>query len=183
MPDLGDTLLRLARRAITSRLGLPTQPLAIDQPELQQPGATFVTLTQHGELRGCIGSLEAWRPLRRDVEENAVAAAFRDPRFEPLDADELAATRVEVSLLSSPENMHFSSEADALAQLRPGMDGVIFTAGNFRSTFLPQVWNQLPDPAEFMAHLKKKAGLSANFWGPTVQLARYQVQKWKENSC
>jgi len=179
MAELGTTLLTLARNAIAARFGLPGAP-ADDLPELHQPGAVFVTLTQRDNLRGCIGSLEAWRPLRQDVHENALAAAFRDPRFEPLSADELPTTRVEVSLLTPAEPMSFTSEADALAQLRPEVDGVIFTAGNRRSTFLPQVWEQLPDPAIFMAHLKQKAGLPADYWGPNVQLERYQVKKWKE---
>lgn len=179
MPDLGTTLLTLARNAITAHFGLPQSP-TVDAPELQKPGATFVTLTQHGNLRGCIGSLEAWRPLAKDVQENALAAAFRDPRFGPLTADELPFTRVEVSLLTAAEPMSFISEADALAQLRPNVDGVIFTAGHHRSTFLPQVWEQLPDPAAFMAHLKQKAGLPAIYWGPDVGLERYTVKKWKE---
>ncbi|MBS1139716.1 MAG: hypothetical protein H6R13_1169 [Proteobacteria bacterium] len=179
MADLGSTLLTQARNAIASRFGLSVSQVE-DLPELHQPGAVFVTLTQHDNLRGCIGSLEAWRPLLKDVQENALAAAFRDPRFEPLTTDELPITRVEVSLLTPAEPMRFSSEADALAQLRPDIDGVIFTAGNRRSTFLPQVWEQLPEPAMFMAHLKQKAGLPADYWGPNVQLERYQVKKWKE---
>lgn len=179
MPDLGTTLLTMARNAITAHFGLP-QSLAADCPELHEIGATFVTLSQHGNLRGCIGSLEAWRPLAKDVQENALAAAFRDPRFKPLSAEELPLTRVEVSLLTPAEPMSFTSEADALAQLHPNVDGVIFTAGHHRSTFLPQVWEQLPDPAVFMAHLKQKAGLPASYWGPDVGLERYTVKKWKE---
>ncbi|HOX60168.1 MAG TPA: AmmeMemoRadiSam system protein A, partial [Verrucomicrobiota bacterium] len=137
-------------------------------------------LTQRGELRGCIGSLEAWRALGQDVQENARAAAFRDPRFAPLSEDELPITRVEVSLLTTPEPMSFRDEADALAQLRPNMDGIIFTAGSRRATFLPQVWEQLSEPADFMARLKQKAGLPAGYWGPDVRLERYTVRKWKE---
>jgi len=179
MDELGKTLLTLARNAIASHFG--ASPIATaDRPELQQPGATFVTLTQQGHLRGCIGSLEAWRPLHKDVQENARSAAFRDPRFVPLSAAEVPLTRVEVSLLTAPEAMRFSSEADALAQLRPNIDGVIFTAGRHRSTFLPQVWKELTEPGAFMSHLKQKAGLPADYWGPDVQLERYQVKKWKE---
>jgi hypothetical protein len=180
MNDPGNTLLTLARNAIAARFGLPPAPVAVDRPELAKMGATFVTLTQQGQLRGCIGSLEAWRPLAQDVQENARAAAFRDPRFAPLEADELPHTRVEVSLLSPAEPMSFRDEADALAQLRPDIDGVIFSAGSRRSTFLPQVWEQLPQPAEFMARLKQKAGLPANYWGSDVRLERYTVHKWKE---
>ena len=179
MPELGTVLLQLARSAIARELGQPS-PAAADLPELHEPGATFVTLTQRGQLRGCIGSLQAWRPLIDDVQDNARNAAFRDPRFSPLDADELPVTRVEVSLLTAPQPMTFASEADALAQLRPDIDGVIFSAGGRRATFLPQVWEQLPEPAIFMARLKQKAGLPANYWGPDVRLERYSVDKWKE---
>ena len=182
MPDLGTALLALARNAIAARFGQATTTPA-DLPELHAKGATFVTLTQRGQLRGCIGSLEAWRPLREDVQQNALAAAFRDPRFDPLGAEELPLTRVEVSLLTPAAPLSFVSEADALAQLRPNIDGVILTAGSRRSTFLPQVWEQLPDPAVFMAHLKQKAGLPATYWGADVRLERYQVQKWKEKPC
>jgi len=178
---LGSILLVLARNAIARHLGLhqTTQP-DMSFPALDQPGATFVTLTQHGELRGCIGSLEAHRPLSLDVQENAVAAAFHDPRFAPLSASECPRTRVEVSLLTAPQFMPLANEADALAQLRPGEDGLIFQVGHLRSTFLPQVWEQLPVPRQFLAHLKMKAGLPADFWSSDVRLFRYGVQKWKE---
>jgi hypothetical protein len=177
--ELGEVLLRLARSAIARRLGLPAPPDP-DHPALAQPGATFVTLKQHGSLRGCIGSLQAHRPLRDDIRENACAAAFRDPRFTPLAAAEFPDTRVEVSLLTEPEFMSFAGEADALAQLRPGVDGVIFCHGCLRSTFLPQVWEDLPEPRQFMAQLKRKAGLAPDFWDANVMLARYRVDKWKE---
>lgn len=180
MPDLGTCLLTLARHAIASRLGSPSAA-ADDLPELHAPGAAFVTLTQHGQLRGCIGSLEAWRPLAQDVRENALAAAFRDPRFSPLSASELPITQVEVSLLTPPTPLSFANETEALEQLRPGIDGVIFSAGGRRSTFLPQVWEQLPTPAQFMAHLKQKAGLPATYWGPDVRLERYTVTQWQES--
>ena len=179
MADLGTTLLTLARNAIAAHFGLPG-PATGDLPELHENGATFVTLTQRGQLRGCIGSLQAWRPLLQDVQDNARNAAFRDPRFAPLAERELPLTRVEVSLLTPAEPMSFRDEADALAQLRPEIDGVIFSASGRRSTFLPQVWEQLPDPAVFMAHLKQKAGLPAAYWGQDVRLERYTVKKWKE---
>jgi AmmeMemoRadiSam system protein A len=179
MTDLGTTLLTLARNAIAVRMGL-AQSVTVNAPELLKNSATFVTLTQNRQLRGCIGSLQAYRPLIEDIRENACNAAFRDPRFKPLSADELPITLVEVSLLTPAETMQFSSEADALAQLRPNIDGIIFSAGNRRSTFLPQVWEQLPKPADFMAHLKQKAGLPANYWGSDVKLERYTVNKWKE---
>ena len=180
MTDLGTSLLALARNAIAVRLGLGKPAIAGDTPELQKNAATFVTLTQNGQLRGCIGSLQAYRPLLDDIRENACNAAFHDPRFKALSADELPITRVEVSLLTPAEAMQFSSEADALAQLRPNIDGIVFSAGSRRSTFLPQVWEQLPDPADFMAHLKQKAGLPATYWSSDVRLERYTVKKWKE---
>jgi len=182
MDELGNALLRHARAAIAEALGEPA-PTAPDLAGLHAPGATFVTLTQGGELRGCIGSLEAHRPLLDDVQANARAAALRDPRFPPLVASELARTRVEVSLLTPAEPLPVSSEADACRQLRPGVDGVILTAGGRRATFLPQVWEQLPEPADFLARLRQKAGQPASYWGPDVRLWRYAVRKWKEDPC
>jgi hypothetical protein len=177
--DQGQLLTVLARNAITREFdnAAPTPP----HPEwLDAPGATFVTLTLHGHLRGCIGSLEAHRPLGSDLEHNARAAAFRDPRFPPLSQAELEKVRVEVSLLTPATPMTFSDEADALAQLKPGIDGVILEYGWHRATFLPQVWEQLPEPRVFMAHLKQKAGLAADFWAKEVRLSRYGVEKFKE---
>jgi hypothetical protein len=177
--DKGKTLLHLARAAIAKELGF----VAHDLPRsdwLEQPGATFVTLTLHGQLRGCIGSLEAYRPLIDDVRQNAVASALRDPRFPPLSKEEFAEVVVEVSLLSAPEPIRFSSEADALAQLVPGVDGVILEYGAQRATYLPQVWAQLPDPRSFITHLKDKAGLPEDFWSHDVRLSHYTVQKWSE---
>ncbi len=177
--EKGRVLLPIARAAISTALN---RPLNADEsaPWLAEQGASFVTLTQHGELRGCIGSLQAHRPLLDDVKSNAVSAAIRDPRFAPLRAEELDITRVEISLLSPAEPMTFRDEADMLAQLRPNQDGLIFEYAQYRSTFLPQVWEQLPQPREFMAHLKHKAGLPADFWGPGVKISRYGVEKWKE---
>jgi uncharacterized protein len=177
--DQGTVLLPIARAAISNALNLPR---AADESALwlAEHGACFVTLTQHGELRGCIGSLQAHRPLLADVKNNAVSAAFHDPRFAPLRATELDITRVEISLLSPAEEMTFHDEADALAQLRPQVDGVIFHYAHHRSTFLPQVWEQLPQPREFMAHLKHKAGLPPHFWAEGIRLSRYTVEKWKE---
>jgi AmmeMemoRadiSam system protein B/AmmeMemoRadiSam system protein A len=177
--EKGKTLLGLARGEIAGKFGEPARPVA-DAAWLQAPGATFVTLTRHGDLRGCIGTLEAQRPLGVDVRENALAAAFRDPRFPPLAYAEFADVRVEVSLLSPTQAIDVKGEGEALAALRPFVDGVVFEYGHARSTFLPQVWEQLPDPAEFLAHLKRKAGLPMDFWADGVRLARYTVSKWKE---
>lgn len=176
---LGLTLLLLARNAIGKRFGCEARPL-LPHPDLARPSATFVTLTQDGALRGCVGSLSAQRPLAADVSENAVASAFHDSRFSPLGADELPRTRIEVSLLDTPRTLTFNCEAAALSQLRPGIDGVILTYGTHRATFLPQVWEQLPDPQSFIEALKTKAGLPAHFWDESIELARYGVQKWKE---
>ena len=177
--ERGATLLAIARAAISTALGQPRRA-SEDEPWLQESGASFVTLTQNGQLRGCIGSLEARRALLADVKANAVAAATQDPRFRALTASELEQTEVEVSLLSPLQPMAFTSEAQALAQLRPGIDGVLFEYGRHRSTFLPQVWEQLPNAAQFMAHLKHKAGLAPTFWAEGVRLQRYTVSKWKE---
>lgn len=176
----GQVLLALARASVAHALGLPAPAVAEDAPWLQQPGACFVTLTQGGALRGCIGSLQAHRPLLNDVKANAVAAALHDPRFAPLRPAELAHTDVEVSLLSPLHALRFASEADALAQLRPNVDGVVFEYQHYRSTFLPQVWEQLPNVRDFMAQLKRKAGLPADFWDPQVRLQRYTVTKFSD---
>lgn len=179
----GQLLLQIARAAISNVLG---QAVALPEPAgqvadvLQASGASFVTLNQQGQLRGCIGSLQAHRPLIADIQANAIAAALHDPRFAPLTLLELDITTVEVSVLSAMQPLPFASEAEALAQLRPGVDGVVFEFGHYRSTFLPQVWEQLPDAGEFMAHLKHKAGLAPDFWAAEVRLQRYTVSKFKE---
>ncbi len=175
----GQCLLPIARAAISTALGQPQQAY-VSAAWLHEPGACFVTLTQHGQLRGCIGSLAAHRTLLADVQANAAAAALQDSRFAPLKLAELVRTDIEVSLLSPLQPMHFVSEVQALAQLRPGLDGLVFECQRWRSTFLPQVWEQLPKPAEFMAHLKQKAGLPANFWSDDVRLYRYTVTHWNE---
>jgi len=176
---LGPALLVRARNAIAAELGLATEPEPASEG-LTTPGAVFVTLTQRGELRGCIGSLQAFRPLDADVRANAKAAAFHDPRFPPLTAAELPGTRVEVSLLTPATPMRFASEEDAISQLRPGLDGVILECGSHRGTFLPQVWDSLPERHLFLNHLKRKAGLAPDYWAPGIQLSRYEVRKWKE---
>jgi len=176
---LGAALLARARNAIGMEFGIALLPEP-DHPALHQPGATFVTLTQDGQLRGCIGSLEAWRPLCEDVEANARAAAFRDPRFASLAREELDRTRVEVSLLTAPVQLEYADEADAIRRMCPGIDGMIFECQGRRGTFLPQVWDGLPDPRQFFAHLKQKAGFPPGFWSPDVRLYRYEVRKWKE---
>jgi hypothetical protein len=176
--QLGRVLIGIARQAIAAELGLASaEPW---RAALQRPGATFVTLTCAGELRGCIGSLRAIRDLGLDVHENAIAAAFRDPRFPPLTLQEFEATLVEVSLLSPPQSMSFDTEIELHARLRPGIDGVSLELGDRRATFLPQVWESLPEPRDFLLALKHKAGLPADFWSPRLNVGLYQVTKWKE---
>ncbi|MDP1658538.1 MAG: AmmeMemoRadiSam system protein A [Methylotenera sp.] len=176
----GKVLIPIARATISKALGRPYGKTSEDFPWLQEKGASFVTLTQNIRLRGCIGTLEAHRPLLIDVKANAQSAAFRDPRFPPLTEAELNITQIEISLLSAMQALAFSSEEDALAQLQPGVDGIVFEFGSYRSTFLPQVWEQLPDANIFMGHLKNKAGLHPDFWDEEVKLYRYSVSKWKE---
>lgn len=177
--EQGQVLLKLARAAVAARFGSPS-PQSPEEAWLKRLGATFVTLKEDGMLRGCIGSLEARRPLGEDVQHNAEAAAFRDPRFLPVTQDELERIEVEVSVLSEARPMDFFDERDALAQLQPGVDGVILEYGLHRATFLPQVWEELPQPAQFMARLKNKAGLSEGFWTDDIRLSRYSVQKFSE---
>ena len=178
----GSTLLALARAAIAAKLG--TLLAAQDHHEwLRHTGASFITLMHAGKLRGCIGTLEAHRALGEDVKANAVAAAFRDPRFQPLTPPEFETVSVEVSVLSRLETVAFRDEDDALGQLRPDVDGVIFEYGHHRSTFLPQMWEDFRDPRLFMSHLKYKAGLPPDFWDPTVKLSRYTVHKWRDSSA
>lgn len=180
MTERGKILLPIARAAISQALNVP-HTADETSPWLAKHGACFVTLTQDGELRGCIGSLQAHRPLLADVKSNAVHAALRDPRFTPLTVEELDITTVEVSLLSASQEMTVRDEADALAQLSPGVDGIIFEYGRYRSTFLPQVWESLTQPRLFMAQLKRKAGLPEDFWAEGVKLSRYSVTKWSES--
>jgi len=180
MAERGRILLPIARAEISRVLNVPS---SADEtaPWLAELGACFVTLTQDGELRGCIGSLQAHRPLLTDVKSNAVSAALHDPRFTPLTVEELDITTVEISLLSESQEMQVRDEADALAQLRPDIDGIIFEYGRYRSTFLPQVWESLARPRDFLAMLRRKAGLPDDFWAEGVKLSRYTVTKWSES--
>jgi AmmeMemoRadiSam system protein A len=180
--DAGNILLPLARSAIAAQLGVAYPAPAIAD-WLNTTGASFVTLMQQGNLRGCIGTLEAHRELGEDVRANASAAAFRDPRFKPLVKSEFDTINIEVSVLSAVEKMAFHDENNALAQLRPNIDGVIFEYGHHRSTFLPQVWEQFGDPQVFLGNLKYKAGLPPDFWDATVKLSRYTVSKWSETAA
>jgi len=178
-PDLGRALLTIARSAIGAGLGLGAFA-DVRHAELSRPAATFVTLRRAGELRGCIGSLEPRRPLGEDVRENAAAAAFRDPRFAPLERGEFERISIEVSLLSATERLDVENEKDLLARVRPGRDGLVLAFGGHRATFLPQVWEAFPEPREFVKALKQKAGLAADSWSPDMNVSRYGVTKWTE---
>jgi len=177
--DAGHVLLPLARAAIAAQLGL-THTASEDLPWLKASGACFITLTLESRLRGCIGTLRAHRTLAEDVKANAVAAAFRDPRFPPLGSVEFSSVALEISVLSVLEPLRFSNEPDALRQLRAGVDGVVFEYGYHTGTFLPQVWEDFKEPSDFLAHLKYKAGLPPDFWDAEVRLLRYTVHKWRE---
>jgi len=179
-PALGRALLANARHAIAVTLRAPATRPEATHPALDALGASFVTLTIGGGLRGCIGSLEAHRTLGADVRANAVSAATRDPRFAPLSLAEFEVTRVEVSVLEPAQALAADSVEHAIAQLRPFADGVILSWQGRRATFLPQVWEALPRPADFLRELRRKAGLPPEFWDRDVRLWRYAVTKWQE---
>ncbi len=179
------TMLRLARESILHGLetGSALKVSGDDFPEaLRAERACFVTLTRSGRLRGCIGHLEPVQTLIEDIAENAYSAAFRDPRFAPLAADELDATHIEISVLGPPRPIDFDSEEDLLQQIRPGVDGLILaTPDGHRGTFLPSVWESLPDPDQFLAHLKLKAGLATDYWADGVRVWRYETEAFQED--
>ena len=184
----GQALVALARQRIAEKLGLATLPEAAVQPKerlhrpvFEKPAATFVTLKIHGQLRGCIGSLRARQSLKDDVAQNAVNAAFRDPRFSPLTASEFGRVDIEVSVLSDPEPLPYDSTEDLIRKLRPGVDGVIIQRGARRATFLPQVWDQLSTHDAFLGHLCLKAGLPETAWKQgTLSVFTYQVMYFEE---
>lgn len=171
-------LLRIARGAIVAKIRGCEEKVYLDEfpPELTEKRASFVTLTIDGNLRGCIGMLEACRPLAEDVAENACAAAFYDPRFDPVSENELDDLEIHISVLSPPEQMTFDSEADLLQQIRPGVDGLILQDGARRGTFLPSVWAELPSEELFLMHLKMKAGLPNTHWSDTLRVFRYTAE-------
>jgi AmmeMemoRadiSam system protein A len=173
------TLLQVAADSV--RHGLATgQALEVEVADysaaLQQSGASFVTLTIQRQLRGCIGMLQATRPLVEDVAQNAYAAAFEDTRFPPLSAVEYDQLEYHISILNPAEAIEFESEADLLQQLRPGIDGLILEDRGRRATFLPSVWESLPQAADFLRHLKMKAGLAPDYWSNTLHAQRYTVE-------
>lgn len=171
-------LLRLAADSI--EMGLKGTQLEVDlavySPALRDPGASFVTINVHDQLRGCIGSLEIKRALAIDVVKNARAAAFDDPRFGALTQKEFDNLHIHISVLSSPETIECASEDELVRQLRPRIDGVILEDGAFRATYLPSVWEVLPDPQKFLQQLKQKAGLSLDHWSETTTVQRYTTE-------
>ncbi|MCB2262296.1 MAG: AmmeMemoRadiSam system protein A [Candidatus Thiosymbion ectosymbiont of Robbea hypermnestra] len=176
-------LLTLARQSIAHGLDqggpLPVVP-AEYPPALRAQRAAFVTLQLGGGLRGCIGHLEAIQPLVLDVAENAFAAAFRDPRFPPLTRPELARLTIEISVLTPSQPLACTSEEELLRLLEPGRDGLILEDGAARGTFLPTVWESLPDPRDFLRHLKQKAGLPPDHWSERVRVERYRTESFSE---
>ena len=177
--DLGVAVLAVARNAIATEFGL-AQRAAPTHPALTQSGASFVTLKLHDELRGCIGSLAADRPLGRDVGRNAIAAAFHDPRFDPLTRMEFEETSIEVSVLGPATPIGFADEDDLLAQLEPDVDGVILEYAGRRATFLPQVWKSVPSRRDFLRELRRKLGVPADFSPARLNVSRYRVVQWRE---
>jgi len=174
-------LRRVAKDAVEYELQHST-PLHIDNAHyprpLREPGASFVTLKKHGKLRGCIGSLEAHRPLIEDVARNAHAAAFADPRFPPVSVQEWPELEFYLSVLTPPVPLQFTSETDLQEQIRPGIDGLVLEDGPHRGTFLPAVWESLPDAAQFLQHLKLKAGLPVDYWSDTLRISRYTTESF-----
>jgi uncharacterized protein len=181
-PALRERLLTLAtlgvRHAAEARAE-PALDLVSEAPALLHPGASFVTLKREGRLRGCIGSLEPTRPLAQDVAANGYAAARRDPRFPALEIRELDGLELSVSTLGPQQGLVVASRSELLVTLRPGVDGLVVRSGAHRATFLPAVWEQLPDPESFIAALWRKAGLPPSAWPRELQLSRYHVEHFE----
>ncbi len=180
-----ELLLQLARESIIHGL-IVERPLDIETANypshLQNELACFVTLNREGSLRGCIGHLEASQPLVKDVVENAFSAAFHDPRFPSLTEPEMVGLEIHISILSKSTPVEYASERDLISQLRPGVDGLILKHGIHQGTFLPSVWDSLPDPASFLNHLKRKAGLATDFWSNDILIMRYTAEAFSNNS-
>ncbi len=184
-PEQGRQLLVLARATMGAHLAAESLPALPQEPALRQECGTFVTLKLDGQLRGCIGNIEPHGTLVESVRRNSISAAVHDPRFLPLSVAELAQVRIEVSILSSPEPLNYHDPADLVARLRPGIDGVVLRLGRTHgATFLPQVWEQLPQPEQFLAQLCRKAGLAESAWRrerPEIEI--YQVEKFSEGEA
>ncbi|MEA3287396.1 MAG: AmmeMemoRadiSam system protein A [Candidatus Marinimicrobia bacterium] len=177
-------LLQLARSSVEhgiSHGGALSVTMSDYSPHLKKPGAAFVTLEKHGQLRGCIGSVEAYRPLVEDVAENAWNAAFRDPRFGSVTHSELHQLHFDISVLTKPQSMQFDSEEDLKQQIVPWEDGLILRDGYHRGLFLPAVWEKLPDIDTFLSHLKQKAGLPSGYWSDKLQIERFYSFEFGDN--
>jgi len=180
-PKERGVLLTLARKSIQSgldrgnRLTIRTEDYS---ERLREKRACFVTLNKSSVLRGCIGHLEAVQPLVADVVENAYSAAFRDPRFPPLQSSELDSLDIHISVLTPASLLPFTSERDLVDKLQPGIDGLIIQSGSRRGTFLPSVWESLPEPREFLRHLKLKAGMTADYWSDDILTYRYTTESF-----
>ncbi len=181
-PAEKEKLLKIARESLELGLrGKTLPPLAADTPLLQAEGATFVTLTVNGRLRGCIGALEPYQPLIDDVREHALAAAKNDYRFNPVQPEELDQIDIEISRLTKPVPLEYEDANDLLEKLRPNVDGVVLKDGHRRATFLPQVWEQLPDPRVFLSELCAKMGAPSNLWQrKKLEVLIYQVEEFHE---
>ncbi len=183
-PEEKDTLLRLAREALQQGVAGRTM-VALDPerltPTLRAEGASFVTLTIGGQLRGCIGALEPYQPLAADVREHAVAAALEDPRFPPVSREEVDQIEIEISRLTMPCNLEYRDADDLLSRLRPNIDGVVLRDGFRRATFLPQVWEKIPDKEDFLDNLCYKMGEPPDLWRRKhLEVLTYQVEEFKE---
>jgi len=180
-PEQGQLLLDFARKTIAFQLGLGKKPIPPDEPFFQEERATFVTLKSASKLRGCIGNLTPAGTLLEGVEKNALNAAFHDSRFSALTESEFSSVHLHISILTEPEPLHYTNGADLLTKIRPGIDGVILQDGRHRATFLPQVWEQLRDPEEFLGHLCIKAGLAKESWRDgNFHIETYQAQSFAE---
>lgn len=182
--DQQQLLLRLARTSLEQAARgqkLPRVDLNSYPAELVELGACFVTLTAHGHLRGCIGTLEAYQPFVLDVIEHAAAAGINDYRFEPVKPHELADIHIEISRLTPAQKLEYSDQVDLISKLRPGIDGVILIDGRRRATFLPQVWEQINDVREFLDHLCYKMGAQPDLWRKKkLDVLIYQVEEFHE---
>ncbi|MFH2102259.1 MAG: AmmeMemoRadiSam system protein A [Chloroflexota bacterium] len=179
-----DLLLKLARQAIDHHVrgqSLPDLDPALLTPRLHADGASFVTLTAHGSLRGCIGALDPYQSLVEDVREHAVAAASEDYRFPPVQENELSEIKIEISRLTAPVRLDYTDSANLLAIIRPGVDGIVLRDGWRRATFLPQVWDKVPDKAEFLSSLCLKMGADPDTWkNKHLDVLVYQVEEFHE---
>ena len=188
-PEQGQLLVKLARQTLAERFAKKISQHDIDALDaglndscFQATCGTFVTLTLDKQLRGCIGSLTSDEPIRIGVSRNAINAAFHDPRFSPLNAADFEKVEIEVSILSEPQPLNYSDSADLIKKLRPGVDGVILRKDHASATFLPQVWEQLPQAHDFLSHLCIKAGISADAWQRfKLDISTYQVQQFHEH--